>query len=171
MADKEIVHWLDLGSLITRCCKRHALDERIKLGTHDPEAATCSPNPSPTDAFEDAEVAREALRAHEGPFAPWLLPITRPKDHQPFSDLTREEWTRREHDYRDSMNDDNFWAYVLGGNQPGEPDPIDLDEVSNQDTPCTECGERGACGYDTEGRPMFHRQHDDDDDEQNEVEL
>lgn len=81
------------------------------------------------------------------------------------SDLTREQWTRREHEYRASLNDDDFWAYVLGTDQPGEPDPVDLDEISNQHKPCTECGERGACEYDGLGRPMFHRQHDEDEED------
>jgi hypothetical protein len=127
-------------------------------------------DPSPTNAFEDAEEAREALRPPEGPFTTWAFPITLPKDHQPFSDLTREEWTRREHDYRASLDDDDFWAYVLGGDQPGEPEQLDLDEISNQNTPCTECGERGACTTDFEGRDLFHKQRDDDG-ERDEVQL
>jgi hypothetical protein len=78
------------------------------------------------------------------------------------SDLTREQWIQREHDHRASLSDDDFWAHVLGGDQPDEPDPVDRDEISNQETPCTECGERSACGYDTEGRALFHEQRDDD---------
>lgn len=59
-------------------------------------------------------------------------------------------------DYRNSLSDDDFWAYVLLGERPEDFDEPDLDEVNNQDEPCDECGEMGPCGYDQIGRPLFH---------------
>lgn len=60
---------------------------------------------------------------------------------------------------RAAMTDDQFWDHVLKSQQPVEVDPSDdpidppaIDEIRS----CPECGERGACGYDTEGRPMIH---------------
>ncbi|MDY7542620.1 MULTISPECIES: hypothetical protein [unclassified Cryobacterium] len=60
-------------------------------------------------------------------------------------------------DYRASLTDDEFWPFVLGGIRPGEePDEPDIEEIANQNGPCPECGEHGACAYDFEGRPMIH---------------
>jgi hypothetical protein len=43
--------------------------------------------------------------------------------------------------------------------------PDDLDDLTDTlDEPCTECGERASCGVDFEGRPLFHRQAEDEDD-------
>lgn len=63
--------------------------------------------------------------------------------------------------YRDSLDDEQFWDYVLGNRRPGDPaDELDVDgtdvAVSSQYDPCPECGERGPCAYDAEGRPMVH---------------
>ncbi len=54
---------------------------------------------------------------------------------------------------RAAMTDDEFWAHVL---QSDEMDFPLIDEESLTDEPCRVCGERRACGYDTEGRPMYH---------------
>jgi hypothetical protein len=67
-----------------------------------------------------------------------------------------------EADERAALPDGEFWDRVLDQQPPDEPDGPDLDQTTNQMTPCTECGELGACGYDAEGRAMFHRQHDDE---------
>lgn len=45
MAD-ETIHLLKEGSLVTVCCRRHAMDERLKLGTYDPAVETCSKSSS-----------------------------------------------------------------------------------------------------------------------------
>jgi hypothetical protein len=62
---------------------------------------------------------------------------------------------------RAAMSDDDFWAHVFLRGQT-EPSPLvfpeieaDLDEAP-AGQPCPECGELGACGYDSEGRPMIH---------------
>lgn len=70
-------------------------------------------------------------------------------------------------DYRRSLSDDDFWAFVLLGERPGDDaDGPDIDDLtSNQGEPCAECGERGACGYDMEGRPMVHIPEPDDEEE------
>lgn len=59
------------------------------------------------------------------------------------------------------MTDAEFWDDVYHGHIEGDPEP---DEVVEPGTgmPCTECGEVGPCGYDVEGRPMFHRQREDE---------
>lgn len=59
------------------------------------------------------------------------------------------------------MDDDAFWAHVLGGSDLYEADDFDV-PISNQGAPCPECGETGACGYDAEGRAMVHITTDDD---------
>jgi hypothetical protein len=61
---------------------------------------------------------------------------------------------------RAAMSDDEFWEHVLHVNDgpdhdPGIPDDIEMAELFLAD-PCPECGSRGACGYDQEGRPMIH---------------
>jgi hypothetical protein len=68
-----------------------------------------------------------------------------------------------EADYRASLSEDDFWAYVLSDTAE-EPQPFDedLDATTNQNEPCPECGEYGQCGYDMEGRPMIHVTTDDD---------
>lgn len=68
---------------------------------------------------------------------------------------------------RSLMSDDDFWAHVLLGEQPEyfEDDEPDLDQTTGQNEPCPECGERGACGYDMEGRPMIHTTQDDEEDD------
>jgi len=37
-----------------------------------------------------------------------------------------------------------------------EPEPVFDPDEAGLDAPCGECGELGACGYDSEGRPMIH---------------
>lgn len=68
---------------------------------------------------------------------------------------------------RADLSDEDFWPLVLQGIQPGdepdEPDFDDLDGTTNQDTPRSECGERGACATDSEGRALIHIQTTGDD--------
>lgn len=65
------------------------------------------------------------------------------------------------------MIDEEFWddvAVALQGPAP-LPDEDDLREIAqgyDQHAPCTECGSTTACGWDAEGRPLFHQQKDDD---------
>ena len=59
-----------------------------------------------------------------------------------------------ESDYRASLGDEDFWVYVLPYSGDVE-DPPDAAEVGQYE-PCPECGERGACGYDSLGRAMVH---------------
>lgn len=70
-----------------------------------------------------------------------------------------------EADFRASLDDGAFWDYVLNGHRPGDLiDDYDPDDDSNCptadevaiSTPCPECGQRGACAYDTEGRALIH---------------
>lgn len=68
-----------------------------------------------------------------------------------------------EHDKRAAMTDAEFWQHVLLGDERAEdtdePDPNepwDTGLVTGQ--PCSECGESGACAYDSEGRAMVHVQ-------------
>lgn len=72
---------------------------------------------------------------------------------------------------RDEMSDAEFWERVgcnILGIDPGAdydemvPDHIEMAEMHLAD-PCPECGSRGACGYDDEGRPMIHTTPKDDD--------
>jgi hypothetical protein len=69
--------------------------------------------------------------------------------------------------YRASLTDGEFWSYVLTGRvdgpdeDPDVPDEIQMAELHLSD-PCPECGSRGACGYDAEGRPMIHTTPKDD---------
>lgn len=76
-------------------------------------------------------------------------------------------WECTVRDDRAAMDDDTFWSHVavsMAG--PGVYDiehPYDIDAfISNQGDPCPECGEMGACGYDSEGRAMVHIVIDDD---------
>lgn len=68
-----------------------------------------------------------------------------------------------EAEFRESLDDGDFWEYVLNGVLPGEepfdhgpyddgPDELDLMTAA----PCEVCGATGACGWDDEGRPMVH---------------
>ena len=69
---------------------------------------------------------------------------------------------------RAAMTDPEFWEHVFPQRPRVEfnfepvdddpPDPLAIDDTQ----PCAECGERGACGYDAEGRPMVHVVTEDD---------
>ena len=68
---------------------------------------------------------------------------------------------------RAAMSDDEYWDDVFGMNinpldyyDPDEDFP-DLPETHELNKPCTECGEF-ICGYDWNGRPMYHRQKEED---------
>ncbi|EYR64267.1 hypothetical protein N866_13530 [Actinotalea ferrariae CF5-4] len=57
---------------------------------------------------------------------------------------------------RAAMGDGEFWEHVL--QRPGhefEVDGPDLEVQVSRD-PCPECGEPGACAWDSEGRPLIH---------------
>lgn len=62
----------------------------------------------------------------------------------------------------DAVDDAEFWDRVFHQERPPEPDPPEPDDVAEWElesrigTPCPECGQRGACAYDAEGRPMIH---------------
>lgn len=62
--------------------------------------------------------------------------------------------------FRASLDDGDFWNYVLLGIRPGDPSPepdwVDDDEPSITKPPCPECGSIVACGYDEQGRAMVH---------------
>lgn len=76
--------------------------------------------------------------------------------------LTKAEWIAREHAYRDSLDEGDFWNYVLLGIRPDDPspeadyDPEDFEALGLSPSPCPECGQLGACGYDAEARPFVH---------------
>jgi len=63
---------------------------------------------------------------------------------------------------RSKLTDDEFWDEVwhrLG--YGGGPDADPGDDDIREDDPdlgarCPECGERGACAFDVDGRPMIH---------------
>lgn len=64
-----------------------------------------------------------------------------------------------ESEYRASLSDEDFWPYVLQGIRPEDPHPEpELPEWPDepQMAPCPECGERGACAYDEQGRALIH---------------
>lgn len=72
-----------------------------------------------------------------------------------------------EGEYRDSLSDEDFWAHVF------QTDYSDWTDFDNQNpnypewdlgNPCIICGSTGACGYDSEGRPLIHSEIRDDDD-------
>jgi len=70
---------------------------------------------------------------------------------------------------RDAMTDDEFWAHVaenLAGPLFIEAaDLMDDEPPSSIDAgPCPECGEVGACAYDSEGRALIHVTPDEDED-------
>jgi hypothetical protein len=57
------------------------------------------------------------------------------------------------------MTDDEFWDDVAESLQA--QDRENLTDVSPDDEvpvtePCPECGAAGACGWDSEGRPLIH---------------
>lgn len=66
---------------------------------------------------------------------------------------------------RDSMTDEEYWADVADSltwrlDDIGSPEydtPASLDA-----TPCRTCGEAAACAWDSEGRPLFHDEDEDD---------
>jgi hypothetical protein len=65
------------------------------------------------------------------------------------------------------MRDEEFWhdvAASLGAvpNEDDEMEPV-YNGFSLDVEPCPECGEIGACGYDSQGRPMIHALKEDDD--------
>lgn len=57
------------------------------------------------------------------------------------------------------MSDAEFWDHVLHAGAP-DWDRYEVDGPGADDglvdTPCPECHATGACGFDTEGRPMIH---------------
>lgn len=55
---------------------------------------------------------------------------------------------------RSRMSDGEFWDHVLQGASPDDADP-EPDPQVRLGT-CPECGEVGACSWDTYGRPMIH---------------
>ncbi len=62
------------------------------------------------------------------------------------------------------MTDEEFWEDVaasLIGPQWDDDDAGDDIDSLNAD-PCPECGSTGACGWDSEGRPMIHAIRGDD---------
>lgn len=69
---------------------------------------------------------------------------------------------------RAAMTEEEFWEDVLHQLYPDQayypdderPDPVAAGLI---DTPCTVCGERGACAYDSEGRALIHTTDDADD--------
>jgi hypothetical protein len=83
--------------------------------------------------------------------------------------LTKAEWIAREHAYRDSLDEGDFWNYVLLGIKPGEEpeppyyDPEDLLAIGAVGSPCPECGQETECGYDAEGRAYVHVTEENDD--------
>jgi hypothetical protein len=69
---------------------------------------------------------------------------------------------------RAAMTDSEFWAHVFPQPDPaGERSPDDQ-EIAEYELnarladPCPECGQRGACAYDTEGRALIHVATDDE---------
>ena len=62
---------------------------------------------------------------------------------------------------RAAMTDSEWEASVFGTAEPVEIDFIVEDETTA--SPCTECGEVGPCATDAEGRGLFHKQRDDED--------
>ena len=77
-------------------------------------------------------------------------------------------WYCDEHDYRESLSDGDFWSLVLLGSvdrpevEP-EYDPEDFEVHGIIPTPCPECGQTGACGYDADGRAYVHVTEEADD--------
>ena len=68
---------------------------------------------------------------------------------------------------RAAMTDSEFWEHVLIGpdqddreydpdDDPNVPDQAEYELAARLATPCTECGQVGACAYDADGRPLIH---------------
>lgn len=76
---------------------------------------------------------------------------------------------------RSALSDEEFWELVFGANtgvvyislnpldyyDPESNFPDDPELSTQLSNPCTECGEF-VCGYDWQGRPMYHRQTEED---------
>jgi hypothetical protein len=68
------------------------------------------------------------------------------------------------------MDDGEFWAHVLQrdhrdydpDDDPNIPDLAELELERRLADPCPECGQSGACAYDTEGRALIHVTTDDE---------
>ena len=74
-----------------------------------------------------------------------------------------------EAEYRDSLSDDEFWSHVFPQTIPegwdDTPSAIDMEDIVNLShlaSPCPECGQSGACAYDSEGRALIHVTQEDD---------
>lgn len=74
-----------------------------------------------------------------------------------------------EAEYRDTLTDGEFWDYVLNDVRPDDPPPMepefdaeDFEAMGTVGSPCPECGQFGACGYDADGRAYVHVTEDDD---------
>jgi hypothetical protein len=68
-----------------------------------------------------------------------------------------------EADTRARMSDEEFWDHVFNlplpegwDTTPSAIDIEDMEAMSHLANPCPECGQWGACAYDTEGRAMVH---------------
>lgn len=75
-----------------------------------------------------------------------------------------------EAEFRASLDDGEFWDYVLNGVRPGQEPEVDFSDEDQSPPdeyggPCDVCGERGPCGYDAEGRPLIHPTYVRDDEE------
>lgn len=86
------------------------------------------------------------------------------------ADLSIEGVDCQERETRAAMTEMEFWASVAesieGPGYQGDPEPdFDWDQTTSQADPCPECGERGACAYDAEGRALTHVSTRGDDDE------
>lgn len=67
-----------------------------------------------------------------------------------------------EREMRAAMSDGQFWEHVLQPDAALYPEEPDVDpQVRAQ--PCPECGEHGACAWDSEGRPLIHATTAEDD--------
>lgn len=70
--------------------------------------------------------------------------------------------------FRDSLDDGDFWNYVLLGILPGQErfddGPYDdgPPEVTYTAPSCPVCGSITECAYDDQGRPLIHAREDDD---------
>lgn len=64
---------------------------------------------------------------------------------------------------RNNLTEEEFWAHVYQTEYSDYSDEPDLDTLKDAlDEPCPVCRSTGACGYDSEGRPMIHTVEDDD---------
>lgn len=76
-----------------------------------------------------------------------------------------------EGEFRGKLTEGEFWDYVLKNVEEVtftfSDDGSFIDDITllmNQ--PCTVCGEAGACGYDSEGRPMIHSFTEEDEEDE-----